>query len=147
MTVAVTDPEAGGGDVWRRRDPVDFRVEWYSGTGKGGQHRNKHQNSARITHLPTGLVRTAQTRSRESSQAAAMAALLQALDQLEADHAHGAVNGIRRDQIGGGAKADKRRTYRFQDEIVTDHVTGRRARTGKVMAGRFDLLWPGGGED
>ena len=33
----------------------DFRIEWYSGTGAGGQHRNKHQNCCRITHIETGL--------------------------------------------------------------------------------------------
>jgi len=33
-------------------DPDDFKVEWYSGTGAGGQHRNKHQNSVRLTHIP-----------------------------------------------------------------------------------------------
>jgi len=33
----------------------DFRIEWYSGTGAGGQHRNKHQNCCRITHIETGM--------------------------------------------------------------------------------------------
>ena len=33
----------------------DFRLEWFSGTGKGGQHRNKHQNCCRIIHIETGL--------------------------------------------------------------------------------------------
>jgi len=33
----------------------DFRVVWFSGTGAGGQHRNKHQNCCRITHIKTGL--------------------------------------------------------------------------------------------
>lgn len=33
----------------------DFKLEWYSGSGKGGQHRNKHQNCCRITHLESDL--------------------------------------------------------------------------------------------
>ena len=33
----------------------DFKLEWYSGKGAGGQHRNKHQNCCRITHIETGL--------------------------------------------------------------------------------------------
>lgn len=33
----------------------DFKVEWYSGSGAGGQHRNKHQNCCRITHLESGF--------------------------------------------------------------------------------------------
>ncbi len=33
----------------------DFRVEWFSGSGAGGQHRNKHQNCCRIIHIETGL--------------------------------------------------------------------------------------------
>lgn len=44
----------------------DFRIEWYSGQGAGGQHRNKHQNCCRIIHIPTGL-KAQGTESRERS--------------------------------------------------------------------------------
>jgi protein subunit release factor B len=42
----------------------DFKLEWYSGQGAGGQHRNKHQNCCRITHIATGL-KAQGTESRE----------------------------------------------------------------------------------
>jgi protein subunit release factor A len=47
----------------------DFRIEWFSGTGAGGQHRNKHQNCCRIIHLGTGLkAQGTESRERASNQ-------------------------------------------------------------------------------
>lgn len=47
----------------------DFKIEWYSGTGGGGQHRNKHQNCCRITHIETGMVeRGTSHRERPANQ-------------------------------------------------------------------------------
>jgi protein subunit release factor A len=42
---------------------------------------------------------------------------------------------VRRQQIGSGMRGDKRRTYRFQDDTVVAHVTG------KAMKGGIPLLW------
>lgn len=43
----------------------DFIIEWFSGKGAGGQHRNKHQNCCRLRHPESGAVTTAQeTKSR-----------------------------------------------------------------------------------
>ena len=54
----------------------DFRVDWFSGTGAGGQYRNKHQNCCRITHVATGLVATGQSnRDRPSNQREAFRSL------------------------------------------------------------------------
>ncbi|CAM6054468.1 unnamed protein product [Sphagnum tenellum] len=127
--------------VYDRRTEDDFDIQWYSGSGAGGQHRNRHLNSARITHIPTGIVRQAQTRSRENSLQAAMAALNTELDRLSASEAGSAENGVRKQQVGSGMRSDKRRTLRFRDNLVTDHVTGKSAPLDRVMKGEFRLLW------
>ena len=64
----------------------DFRIEWFSGTGAGGQYRNKHQNCCRITHIESGLTAIATDRERTSNQRKAFQELskrLLAMYQLE----------------------------------------------------------------
>lgn len=139
VTVSVL-PDTGQGAPIRLPEE-DLQIEWYSGSGAGGQHRNKHQNSVRLRHLPTGLVVTAQCRKREESLRQARGALLERLSALAETETRGRENRVRSDQVGTGMRADKRRTYRFRDDRVQDHLTGRSASCSAVMRGRFDLLW------
>lgn len=54
----------------------DFKLEWYSGQGAGGQHRNKHQNCCRITHIDSGItVNGTASRSRVENQRTAFTRL------------------------------------------------------------------------
>jgi peptide chain release factor 1 len=139
VTVAVIDRIEG---ITSSSIPdCDLKVEWYSGTGAGGQHRNKHQNSCRITHLPTGLVATAQTRSRQNSYALAIQNIQEALDTEAKRQYNSNIASTRKVQVGTGMRGDKIRTYRFQDDRVQDHVTGKTASTKRVLAGHFDILW------
>ena len=119
----------------------DFKIEWYSGTGSGGQHRNKHQNSCRIMHLKTGLISTAQCRSRENSFEEAKTTILKRLNELSSKAISSSQAQNRKNQVGSGERGDKRRTYRFQDDQAFDSVTEKRCSLKKVMAGHFDLLW------
>lgn len=137
VTVAVVDPTL---QIAEFRDS-DFRIEWYSGTGAGGQHRNKHQNSCRITYLPTGQAATAQCRSRQNSQEQAKQALLDTLNSHAYREHKSALDSNRKAQVGSGMRGDKIRTYRFQDDVVKDHRTGRSASAAKVLRGYFDLVW------
>lgn len=137
MTVAVIDPTIQE----KEYKDSDFRIEWYSGTGAGGQHRNKHQNSCRITHLSTGQIATAQCRSRINSLEQAKESLLLQLKGHDIFEQKITVSKDRKQQVGSGMRGDKIRTYRFQDDIVKDHITGKNASVSKVLRGFFDLLW------
>jgi peptide chain release factor 1 len=118
-----------------------LKVEWYSGTGAGGQHRNKHQNSCRITHIPSGLVATAQTRSRQNSYNLAIQNIQETLDSETKRCYNNTIASTRKNQVGSGMRGDKIRTYRFQDDRVQDHITGKTASTKRVLQGNFELLW------
>jgi protein subunit release factor A len=105
--------------------PKDFVLEWFSGSGAGGQHRNKHQNCARITHHATGLSATGQnSRSRVTNQAAAFKTLAQ---KILATHESG--------KIRGGSDVVVR-TYHFERDIATDWTTER--KLSRVMNGEID---------
>lgn len=142
VTVAVLIDEDRD-DLFCKRESSDFRIEWFGGTTKaGGQHRNKHENSCRLVHVPTGIIKTAQSRSRESSYREARKALDLELDRGGTAHLAFEENSTRRKQMGAGARGDKRRTYRLLDDRVADHLTGKRARYSQVMNGDMCALWP-----
>ena len=137
VTVAITDPA----EVTAKVNESDLRIEWYSGTGAGGQHRNKHQNSCRITHIPTGTVATAQCRSRQNSLDQALSTIHKTVDEMVKNQYNNVIASDRRQQVGSGMRGDKIRTYRFQDDVVKDHVTNKSNSVKKVLGGNFDLLW------
>ena len=39
----------------------DFKLNFFSGTGAGGQHRNRHMNCVRLQHLDSGASVTGQS--------------------------------------------------------------------------------------
>lgn len=137
VTVAVIDPAVPTTTI----KESDLKIEWYSGTGAGGQHRNKHQNSCRVTHTPSGIVATAQCRSRQNSQAEAVATIQQRVDEISKVSYNNGIASDRKAQVGSGMRGDKIRTYRFQDDVVKDHVSDKTASVKKVLNGNFDLLW------
>ncbi len=54
----------------------NLRIDYYRGSGPGGQHRNTSETGVRVTHLPTGIVVTAtESRSRHMNLKRAMGRL------------------------------------------------------------------------
>jgi protein subunit release factor A len=138
VTVSVTDPDSQSEFVFAEQD---LSLSWFSGTGKGGQNRNKVQSCCRLTHVPSGITITAQTRSRENSYKQARTELEQKLYQIHCSEFQQKISADKRTQVGSGQRGDKIRTYRLQHDDITDHRTGKSINCRELSKGMIDKLW------
>lgn len=123
VTVAVL-PEPQPTQIALREADLDEQT--CRGSGAGGQHRNKTDSAVQLRHIPTGImVRCESERSQSMNRETARAVLRARLWQAEQERASGIRDDDRRRQVGSGMRGDKRRTIRTQDDVVTDHITGR----------------------
>jgi peptide chain release factor 1 len=126
-------------------DPNDLKIDVYRSTGPGGQSVNTTDSAVRITHLPTGVVVAMQDeKSQIQNRAKALTVLRARLLKLEQDRQAEDLSRQRRDQVKGGGRADKIRTYNFKDNRVTDHRIGLTLhKLDRVLQGELDELVDG----
>ncbi len=133
VTVAVFDPDTAVGKplTWQDVDIATAR-----GSGPGGQNRNKTESCVIVTHKATGLqVRIDNERSQSQNKAMAMKVLAARLYEAERERAKSTKDTERKQQVGTGQRGDKVRTYRTQDDQVTDHRTGLKTRLSRWYNG------------
>jgi peptide chain release factor 1 len=138
VTVAVMDHEPRK-EIILRDD--DLEVTWFSGTGPGGQNRNKVMASCRLRHIPSGIMITAQTRSRTNSLEQARSDLMKRLEESNHLESISASRSERLRQVGSGQRGDKIRTIQFQNDVATDHRTNKRITADQYLRGQMDRLW------
>jgi peptide chain release factor 1 len=136
-TVAVL-PEADEVDV--NIDPNDLEIDVFRATGPGGQSVNTTDSAVRITHRPTGLVVSCQDeKSQLQNKDKAMRILRARLLQAEQERRAAEVGAARRDQVKGGGRSEKIRTYNFKENRVTDHRVGVTVHSlDRVLDGELD---------
>lgn len=137
VTVAVLPVPTAGSFVFAEGD---LQWRFTRGSGAGGQHRNVTDSAVQLTHLPSGtMVRCESERSQGQNKVTALALLGARLREHEAEQSAASRAAERRAQVGSGQRGDKRRTVQTQNDVVVDHVRGKRCRVGDYLRG--DLGW------
>jgi peptide chain release factor 1 len=141
-TVAVL-PEAEEVDV--EIDPNDLEIDVFRSSGPGGQSVNTTDSAVRITHKPTGIVVSCQDeKSQLQNKEKGLRILRSRLLQLEQERQQGELSAARRDQVKGGGRSEKIRTYNYKENRVTDHRIGLTIYSlDRVLTGELDEIVDG----
>ena len=122
--------------------PDDLKIDSFRASGPGGQYVNKRETAVRITHLPSGLVVSSQTKRNQLQNKENALAILQAkLLQKQSLEEEKRVGTKRKSQIGWAKRVEKIRTYNFPQDRITDHrIKKSWHNIDKIMAGKMDSV-------
>ena len=131
-------PEAEEIDV--HLDDRDLQIDVYRSSGPGGQSVNTTDSAVRVTHKPTGVVVAMQDeKSQLQNKEKALRVLRSRLLKLEQDRRASERSLARRDQVGGGGRSEKIRTYNYKENRVTDRRIGLTLyKLDRVLTGELD---------
>ena len=124
----MSSPKENAELIYSRRTE-DFEITYFSGTGAGGQHRNKHMNCVRIKDKETGLMAScAEHRSLPQNKKTAFRRMITLLNNHYCPS-------ISKERYPSQTTI---RTYHEPDDRVIDHETKKRYSFRKTV-GKNDL--------
>lgn len=119
----------------------DLEIEAVNLGGPGGQHRNKTLSDARVKHIPTGIQAVISGRKFHQNLHEAIKLVHERVEEKIRSDSLNAQSELRRSQMKGGSRSDKRRTYNFIDSRCVDHILNKKTGNIKaVMKGDFSFL-------
>lgn len=122
-------------------NPNDLEIQATKGSGPGGQNKNKVSSAIRMRHIPTGFVVFIDGRDQLQNKKKALKILTARVGAFYKEKKEREYGDIRRNQLGGGGRSDKCRTYNFIKSRVVDHRLGTKtSQIQAVMKGDFGKI-------
>jgi peptide chain release factor 1 len=129
-------------DVEKNLNLSDVEIMTTKGTGPGGQHKNKTESAVRAKHLPTGITVFIDGRKQHQNKREALRILATRVNEHYKQSVDASYDKKRRQQLGGGGRSNKIRTYNFIKDRAVDHRLNIKCKRVEeiIYRGRFDLL-------
>ncbi len=119
----------------------ELEIEAVNLGGPGGQHRNKTLSDARVRHIPTGIQAVISGRKFHQNLHEAIKLVHERVEEKMRSDSSNLQSEMRKSQMKGGSRSEKRRTYNFMDSRCVDHVLDKKTGNIKaVMKGDFSFL-------
>ena len=120
----------------------DVDKKYIRSSGNGGQRVNKVATCVQLTHLPTGIqIKCQDTRYQKKNEEIAFERLKSKIHDLQKIGFDKDIRNSRFLQAGDSNRSNRRRTYRVNDNIVIDHLSGKSCSYKDFIRGKIDLLF------